>query len=121
MTLRKLVDGVEVICSAEEELAILAERPAAQLSNLREYKISILEKECLKRIAAKVPALASPPSISLVAALWPMLNLSAAGSDMLTCRDIFLYAKNKKVQLQSATLEQLQSYDAATDPNWPNV
>ena len=121
MTLRKLVDGVEVVCSPEEELAILAERPAAQLSNLREYKISQLDRECLKRIASKIPALASASSISLMATLWPMLNTSAAGPELLACRDIFMYAKNKKVQLQVATLEQLQIYETATDPNWPNV
>ena len=56
---------------------------------------------------------------SISTSLWLMLNTGSAGADMVLVKDIYLYAKGKITQLQTATRAQIEAYDPVTDIGWP--
>ncbi len=92
---------------------------AEMLENKRRNKIDQIVSEGVRRISAVIPELDSLNKISVVAALWPVLDNPGANSDFARARDIYVYARNLVNFAKTATDTQLDSFDPPTDPNWP--
>lgn len=93
---------------------------AAELLEMtRAGKIKAIKDEAIRRISLQVPALNSYDMVAFMAELWPALDTAALGVPMTAAKDIYIYAKTKITQVQSATQAQLNAYNPATDPNWP--
>ena len=87
------------------------------LSEIRSDSIANIKAEGLKRIQSKVDAIDSISMAKLIYKhMWPQPNPSNA---LLAGEAIYDYAAGKIDQARDATQEQLESYDPATDQNWP--
>ncbi len=87
------------------------------IQDLRQEKIQAIKREGVKRISAKVDALDNIGMILLVYKhMWPVTN---ASQDLLDGKAIADHAISRISMARSATREQLEAYDAATDNGWP--
>jgi hypothetical protein len=87
------------------------------VEGLRSEKIQLIKIVALKHIGNYVDALADFDMTMLVyREMWPVPNASQA---LIDGKDVYDYAKNKISQAKTATREQLEGYDPATDNNWP--
>lgn len=100
--------------------AINNERANNGLTLLKSRKSNEIHSEALRRMKARVPALCSMEMIDLMVVLWPTLNTVAAGANLIACRDIYLYAKSKITQVDTATQVQLEAYAPGADLNFPS-
>lgn len=90
-----------------------------RINNIRRLKIEQIKSEGLVRIGAIVPALNTLTALDLIIELWPMLDITKAGIDIIKVRDIYVYVKNRISMAKSASEAQLNAYNPVTDPNWP--
>lgn len=96
-----------------------AQRDEGHLNNNRHEKILAIREEALRRITLKVPLLDTFEEVKFMALLWPMLDTASATPDLIAARNIYVYARTKITQAQSANQAQLDTYDPLTDPSWP--
>jgi hypothetical protein len=113
-----------VLNASGEEIAIDESLVLAQVNDLTEAqirtsKIKEIKAHALQLIGAKIPALSSIEMLDLIVELWPMLDVANAGPSMVSVKDIYLYAKTKITQAQTAAISAVEAYDPATDQNWP--
>lgn len=92
------------------------ERTLVQARNKKKNEI---RRECLRRIAGINKTLADDGNLALVIELVKAGFNPTAGSDISMTAEIYRYARKKINQAASATQEQLDNYDPATDTNWP--
>ena len=92
-----------------------------RVERLRQQKLSAVKSEGLARIGAIIPALCNLDMVDLMIEMLQasMVSAPSAGSDMDRVKEIYVYAKGKVVQAQTATEDQLNQYDPATDSGWP--
>ena len=90
------------------------------IEELRAEKIAGIRDEAIKRIGLKVNAI---KEIDMTAAavfsyqhIWPA---AGASPELIEGKAVYDYAKTKLTQARSADRGQLESYDPATDQNWP--
>jgi hypothetical protein len=88
------------------------------VEGLRSEKIQLIKIVALKHIGNYVDALADFDMTMLVYKhLWA--SISNPSAELSAGKDVYDYAKNKISQAKTATREQLEGYDPATDNNWP--
>ncbi len=104
---------VEYTIEEENQFAI------DKLDNNRKEKIKQIKEEGLNRIKGSVPEISSFELVDFMVMLWPMLNTTSPPSSIASARDIYLYAKTKIAQAQTANQAQLDAYDPSTDNGWP--
>ena len=95
------------------------ENAAPTLGQNRASEISAIKREAISRIEIGVPALNTFAMVQLMGELWPALNTAALGPEMILAKDIYVYAKSRIAQANSATQAQLDAYDATNDTGWP--
>jgi len=93
--------------------------PSDALDEKRRKKASAIKDHASRLITNNIPALRNPAIMDLLVELWPMLNTTAATTNMQKARDIYLYAKTKIRQLSTATAVQIDAYDPENDNGWP--
>ena len=80
--------------------------------------ISDIKTEGLRRVSLQVPALDDFKMIDLMAELWPMLNTSLAGPEILEARRLVITARQLVQQAKGATRQQLEDFDSTQNSNW---
>ncbi len=98
--------------------------PADQeLAILRKDKIGATQNHGLSLIGSIIPALGSIEMVDLMVELFQagafVAGFPAPGSDMERVKDIYVYTKQKIATAKTATKDQLEAYDPATDTGWP--
>jgi hypothetical protein len=87
-------------------------------------KRAAIVSESLRRMGGIVPAMGNLVAVDLVVELLQAGAFAggfpAAGSDMATCRDIYIYARQKIQELSTMTETELTDYEPAADTGWPN-
>lgn len=121
-----LVDNVmdperEVTRFGGDAWALYVETDAVRLERLRGEMIEAIKAEGLRRIGLVIPALAIIEMLDLIveAVSAGMMNAPQPGSDMETVKDIYLHARSRVAYAKTATEDQLNQYDPATDHGWP--
>jgi len=109
-------DGNLVDLTAEDLLDLVE----MNLQVAQHGMVTEIGREALIRVRAQLPEIDTIKEAKFLAMLWPMLDTASASAEMLLARDIYLYAKNKMTQAETATLTQLDAYDPETDTNWPS-
>jgi len=94
---------------------------AERTDELRSVKIAETRREALRRIGIVIPALANESTLNLLVEMLQagMVTAPTPSTDMDRVKEIYLYARQRIVQAQTATEDQLNAYDPATDPSWP--
>lgn len=91
-----------------------------QDQKLLKNKIHRIRQEVVSRCSGHVAALDSYQMIDFMTTLWPMLNTGSAPADILSCRSIVIYGRQKIGEMKTATPEQVDAYDPSTDPSFPS-
>ena len=94
-----------------------------RVEKLRRRKLAETKAEGLRRVGVIIPAMANINILDLIveAVEASMMVAPQAGSDMEKVKQIYLYAKTRITAAQTATEDQLNAYDPATDPGWPTT
>lgn len=109
--------------------AIAQEDEAAILESLRWEKIRAIQVEGLRRIQLQEPEWDMFDEVHLIASIWNLFSASSysapsdpasATPEQLMAKDIYVHAKSRITAARTATREQLNAYDPATDPGWPD-
>lgn len=97
---------------------IEAANTAEQDSNVRKAAIFEVKEYAIGLIADRVPAVNSQIMLDFLAELWPMLDKSQAGADMVAVGKIASNMRTRVRQIKNGTIEQVEAYDPVTDPDW---
>lgn len=89
-------------------------------------RISLLEPRLVKPL--EVPPYEAPdllyytvtPILELMDVLWAGINTGSLDPDIVLAKDIYDYMQSMILWETTATLSELDAYDATTDPNWPS-
>lgn len=84
---------------------------------IREAKKAEIKAQGLSRIQAQLPDIDTIEELETLRKFAPAFSLSAAGT---AARDIYLYARAKLDQADTALIAEVQAYDPTTDPGWPS-
>lgn len=90
------------------------------MPNNRRVKIDAVKAEALRRLQIISPVL-TEDNVRLLQwmAGQGLIDLSGAKQEALDAQAIVQNTTTRIVQMRTATQAQLDSYDPATDPNWP--
>ena len=88
------------------------------LADARAGKIVQTQKYALNLTKVLVPAVDNLVMLDFLRELWPMLNKTAAGPDMVGVKNIAVNLKVRVAQLEQGTLEAVEAYDPIADLEW---
>ena len=91
--------------------------PAVVESNIREGKKVEIKIDAINRVATVLPEIDTFDEILMMRKIYPAFTPTAAGT---LAKDIYLYAKTKIDQADTAPIEQVEAYDPTTDTGWPS-
>ncbi|MCG8430387.1 MAG: hypothetical protein MJA29_04365 [Candidatus Omnitrophica bacterium] len=90
-----------------------------ELVRKREAVINDIRKESLARIMALVPDWVSLGKLRFLKSIWATINQAALTQQQDRAMQIYNYSITKIKWTQTATIDQLNSYSADNDPDWP--
>jgi hypothetical protein len=89
-----------------------------KLEITRDHMITAYKTEGLSRIQATMPAIDNIAMVELLAALWPTIDQTKAGADLILVKDIYQFAKSRIATIKTADQATIDAADPVTD-SWP--
>lgn len=93
------------------------QNPPPDINSKKRDKVDAIRNELVTRASATVTALNSIAALELMAELWPMLDTTKAGPDLLHVKDLVVHARGEVQALNTMDEAQVDAYDPTT--GWP--
>jgi hypothetical protein len=91
-----------------------------EIDNARTDKIQVIKAEGLSRMQEINSSLDSVAEVEIWVLMWPGLDEVSLGADAIRLKDIYVYVKSKIAWVTTASEEDMDNYDPATDIGWPS-
>lgn len=114
------VNGEIIQFTEQEEADRDAEETTALLDATHNQKKQDIIDEGVSRIAAQVPEWGDLETIRLIKSFINLMDFSKATPEQILAKDIHDYARAQIVIMKTATQTELDAYDPASDPQWPD-